>query len=70
MVSIRWTTHSPAGLGEKDVEMAEVCERLAKEHGAKEEEKAEEVKEEAAAACTLDAIVGEGCQACVNAEKK
>jgi hypothetical protein len=66
MVSIRWTTHNPAGLGEKDVEMAETCERLAWEHGVKveEETKAADSAEESIGACTLDAITAEGCRAC------
>ncbi|KAE9993313.1 hypothetical protein EG327_005507 [Venturia inaequalis] len=38
-VFVRWTTHVPKGLTEKDVNMAKVCDEVAKEVG-------EEVKEE------------------------
>lgn len=30
---IRWTTHEPKGLSEKDVELAAICDALAKDFG-------------------------------------
>jgi hypothetical protein len=35
-VRIRWTTHNPKGLSDKDVEMARFCDMKAAEVGAKE----------------------------------
>ena len=35
-VRVRWTTHNPAGLSDKDVEMARFCDMKAKEVGLKE----------------------------------
>ena len=37
---IRWTTHSPQGLSEKDVAMAGVCDALARDFGELEPETA------------------------------
>ncbi|KAF1959666.1 transcriptional coactivator/pterin dehydratase [Byssothecium circinans] len=46
-VNIEWTTHKPLGLSIKDVEMAELCDRIADEIGLKSQSpKAESVKQE------------------------
>lgn len=68
MVSIRWTTHNPPGLGEQDVEMAEVCERLAVEHGVKVEEVAKS-SQAAVGGDTMEGILDDGCKACSMGEK-
>lgn len=47
---IRWTTHSPKGLSAKDVELAAVCDQLAREFG--------EVVEETA----VEGGAGDSCQ--------
>lgn len=33
MTFIRWTTHNPQGLSAKDVELAAICDSLAKDFG-------------------------------------
>jgi 4a-hydroxytetrahydrobiopterin dehydratase len=38
---IRWTTHHPKGLSEKDVDLAAACDSLAKDFGVMEESPAE-----------------------------
>ncbi|KAK0637340.1 transcriptional coactivator/pterin dehydratase [Bombardia bombarda] len=33
MVFIRWTTHSPKGLSDKDIDLAQICDEIAKDFG-------------------------------------
>jgi len=33
VTKIRWTTHVPQGISEKDVEMARYCDEIAVQHG-------------------------------------
>jgi 4a-hydroxytetrahydrobiopterin dehydratase len=45
---IRWTTHNPKGLSAKDVDLAAVCDSLAKDFG--------EVEDSAATSCEMKGL--------------
>lgn len=47
-VFIRWTTHNPKGLSEKDVRMAEMCSQFAEEHGVLESNSEDEILKQTA----------------------
>ncbi|KAI0019530.1 transcriptional coactivator/pterin dehydratase [Xylariomycetidae sp. FL0641] len=51
-IHIRWTTHSPKGLSAKDVDLAALCDGLARDFGEIVEE------QDSAAACSLKQVTG------------
>jgi hypothetical protein len=59
---IRWTTHSPRGLTDKDVILASLCDELAKSFG---ELPAEAKGADEAAAALVDRVAGEAGDCCV-----
>lgn len=65
---IRWTTHSPRGLSDKDVEMAGVCDGLAKDFA--ELAPAEADLEDGSGRELVDKVVAEGGDCCVPPAKK
>lgn len=76
-VEIRWTTHNPKGLGHIDVEMAELCDKIAEEVGLKNatpnpEEAKEEGVKEANDNGILDGIIPAGteCEPCAKGGQK
>lgn len=71
---VRWTTHEPQGLSEKDVRMARVCDGIAKEEGVLEDEKVESVvegvEEEGGLECLTDGLAREAGDCCVPKKNK
>ncbi len=63
---IRWTTHSPPGLSEKDVLMARFCDEKAEECG---ELDVEEGKETGLGKELADKVATEGADCCVPKKK-
>jgi 4a-hydroxytetrahydrobiopterin dehydratase len=70
-VFVRWTTHVPRGLSEKDVRMAGFCDEIAGELGVLVEEAKEggEVEENGGAEGLADGLVVEAGDCCVPKKK-
>jgi 4a-hydroxytetrahydrobiopterin dehydratase len=67
-VFVRWTTHEPRGLSEKDVKMAGVCDEIAREEGVLKEEgvrKEGGADEEGGLECLADGLAKEAGDCCV-----
>jgi 4a-hydroxytetrahydrobiopterin dehydratase len=68
---IRWTTHHPKGLSEKDIELARICDELARDFGEVAVEKPQEQQEQQqqGEACGLSGLanraVGSAGDCCV-----
>ena len=67
---IRWTTHHPKGLSEKDIELATICDELAKAFGEVAAEKPQgQQQEQQGEACGLSGLanraVGSAGDCCV-----
>lgn len=62
---IRWTTHSPSGLSEKDVIMARFCDEKAKECGEIEVQEGEMETQKG----LVDRVASEGGDCCVPKKK-
>jgi 4a-hydroxytetrahydrobiopterin dehydratase len=69
-VFVRWTTHSPKGLSEKDVKMAVFCDECARELGVVVEEGGEgEVKEDGGVEGLADGLATTAGDCCVPKKK-
>ncbi|KAI0876266.1 pterin 4 alpha carbinolamine dehydratase-domain-containing protein [Hypoxylon argillaceum] len=65
---IRWTTHSPAGLSAKDVELADICDSLARDFG--EVNDGGYTAESSVLREAADRVVGDAGDCCVPKTKK
>lgn len=62
---IRWTTHSPRGLTDKDIEMAGLCDGLARDFAEVPPTKAAESSAEDGGRELVDKVAAEGAACCV-----
>lgn len=63
-VVIRWTTHNPLGLSQKDIEMAKFCDERGAELGDVDTGKVERAPADETDGNVLDNLLGQGVQEC------